>query len=182
MLKLLEIERTYAGMQKAVFYGFVITCFSLRTNKWFNDEYTDLFLLGSATTSPPRPDPIALSRLAVFYGQTTTPPPRPHCTFETCAISHAPSELFVLFLATTPPPPVWSASEISGFFGIPIGQPCIWNVSRPLKFLKWLNWRFVRGVNSRSMLNVNCVTQWTTSNIHHNGDNNWGKIVSRNIK
>ena len=48
------------------------------------------------------------------------PPPRPHCTFETRGISRAPSELFFCYY-----PLSRSASEISVFFWIPLGQPCI---------------------------------------------------------
>ena len=32
------------------------------------------------------------------------------------------------------------------------------DASRPVKFLKWPNWRFVRGVKSRATPNVSCVT------------------------
>ena len=46
------------------FLRIFITCFSLRTKKRYMDKSTDVFLLGSATT--PTPDPISLSRLAVF--------------------------------------------------------------------------------------------------------------------
>ena len=54
-----------------------------------------------------------------FFGYYP-PSPRPHCTFETRGISRAPSELFFCYY-----PLSRSASEISVFFWIPLGQPCI---------------------------------------------------------
>ena len=72
-------------------------------------ECKDFFLLGSATTPPPTM--VALSRLAVFRASRVN---------------------FIRLL----PLPVRSASEISGFFGILIGQPCIHLVKTDLQLIE----------------------------------------------
>ena len=98
-----------------------ITCFSLRTKKRFMDESTDFYLLGSATTLRPHCtfETRGISREPSELFSATTPPPPTHCTFETRGISRAPSQLF----STTTPPRSDRLPDISGLFGIPIGNP-----------------------------------------------------------
>ena len=84
------------------------TCFSLRNKKLFMDESTDFVLLDSATT------PTTLNFL------------------DSQCLARAEWTFFRLL------PPVRSASEISGFFGIPIGQPWIWeDGSRDMTMIMW---------------------------------------------
>ena len=134
--------------------------FQSTDKKWFMDESTD-FSYSVPLLTPPPPDPIALSRIAVFYGQTTDlwtnlrifsysvrllPPPPGHIAL------HAPSQLFS---AATPPPR--SASEISGFFAIPIGQPCQYDP-----------WRYMRAICGKWQCSISvihshnvCSATWT---------------------